>query len=69
MAVKLNLYMKSGVLEYWVVDPESKSVSQYTFSEERDIKDLTGFQEGDTIKSTVFEGLEVQLGDIFKPKG
>jgi prevent-host-death family protein len=65
MAIKLNLYMKSGVLEYWIVDLESKSIAQYSFSEERDIKSLHIFKEEDTIKSTVFKGLEMQLRDIF----
>jgi Uma2 family endonuclease len=65
MAAKLNLYMKSGVLEYWIVDLESKSIFQYSFSQERDIKNLNTLREEDTVKSTVFEGLEIPLRDIF----
>jgi prevent-host-death family protein len=65
MAIKLNLYMKSGVLEYWIVNLEDKSVIQYSFSQERDIRGLDTIREGDTIKSTVFEGLEIPLRDIF----
>lgn len=65
MAAKLNLYMKSGVLEYWIVDLESKSVIQYSFSQKRDIESLNTFREGDTIKSTVFEGLEMPIKNIF----
>ncbi|MBS4029880.1 MAG: type II toxin-antitoxin system prevent-host-death family antitoxin [Clostridiales bacterium] len=66
MAIKLYLYMKSGVLEYWIVNLEDKGVIQYSFSEERDIKSLETFREGDMIKSTVFEGLEIPLRDIFR---
>ena len=62
---KLNLYMKSGVLEYWIVDLKSKSITQYFFSQERDIDSLNTLKEGDTIKSTNFKGLEIQISDIF----
>jgi Uma2 family endonuclease len=65
MVAKLNLYMKSGVSEYWIVDIKSKTVLQYSFSRERDIESLTNLKEGDTIKSTAFEGLEMPLKDIF----
>jgi len=65
MVAKLNLYMKSGVLEYWIVNMENKSILQYSFSQGRDIESLKNFREEDTIKSTVFEGLEIALKDIF----
>lgn len=65
MVAKLNLYMKSGVSEYWIVNLESKSIFQYSFSQKRDIEGLTTLREGDTIKSTAFEGLEIPLRDIF----
>ena len=65
MAVKLNLYMKSGVQEYWIVDPAGKKITQYSFSQERDIEDLNMAAAGDTIKSTIFEGLEIPLKEIF----
>ena len=65
MVTKLNLYMKSGVLEYWIVDLKSKSITQYFFSQERDIDSLNTLKEGDTIKSTNFKGLEIQISDIF----
>ncbi len=64
MALKLNLYLKSGVREYWLVDPEKKSISQYYFIE-REIEDVTHLGEEDTIVSPVFQGLEIPLKDIF----
>jgi Uma2 family endonuclease len=65
MITKLNLYMKSGVLEYWIVDIDTKAITQYNFSRERELESAASFKEGDTIKSTVFEGLEIPLKDIF----
>jgi prevent-host-death family protein len=65
MITKLNLYMKSGVLEYWIVSPENKGISRYTFSQERDLESVREFREGDIIKSSVFKGLEIPLEDIF----
>ncbi|MDD2619774.1 MAG: type II toxin-antitoxin system prevent-host-death family antitoxin [Syntrophomonadaceae bacterium] len=65
MVIKLNLYMKSGILEYWVVNLENKSILQYSFSPERDIDNLKTFEDGETIKSSAFAGLEITLKDVF----
>lgn len=65
MATKLQLYLKSGVSEYWIVDMEEKSVIQYSFTQDRDIGWTRTFGKGSTIKSSVFEGLEMSVGSIF----
>ena len=65
MAAKLNLYMKSGVSEYWIVDIDTKSIIQYTFSMERDIQNLNSFKGKETISSAFFEGLEIPLHTLF----
>lgn len=65
LAAKLNLYMKSGVLEYWVVNLENESILQYSFSKERDIDNLMSIRQEETIQSPVFPGLEILLSDIF----
>lgn len=66
LVAKLNLYMKSGVLEYWVVALENKSILQYSFSKERDINYPQSYKQMDTIQSTVFPDLKVPLTDIFQ---
>lgn len=65
LAAKLNLYMKSGVLEYWVVNLENKTILQYSFSKERDIDNLISLRSGDIIQSTIFQGLELPLNSLF----
>ncbi|HOL16897.1 MAG TPA: type II toxin-antitoxin system prevent-host-death family antitoxin [Bacillota bacterium] len=65
MIVKLNLYLKSGIKEYWIVDPEAGAIMRYSFTAEREIKELNYFKEGETIGSTVFEGLAIPLREIF----
>ncbi len=65
MVIKLNLYMKSGVLEYWIVNSENKSIHQYSFSQERDIESVVILKEGDTIKSTAFKDLAIAVKDVF----
>ncbi|AGA67873.1 prevent-host-death family protein [Desulfitobacterium dichloroeliminans LMG P-21439] len=65
LVAKLNLYMKSGVSEYWVVNPENKSILQYSFSKEREIDYPQSHRLEDTIQSTVFPGLEIFVQDVF----
>lgn len=65
MVAKLNLYMRSGVLEYWIVNPENRSILQYSFSDSKDIEDFKSLEEGDTIESVAFADLEIPLTDIF----
>lgn len=65
LAAKLNLYLESGVLEYWIVDLEDRKVIQYTFSQGRDIESLKTLPNGETIRSTVFKDLEISPDDLF----
>lgn len=65
MAVKLQLYLKSGVSEYWLVDIEEKNVIQYAFTQDRDIDSVTACAEEDTIQSRIFAGLQLPVSAIF----
>jgi prevent-host-death family protein len=64
MVKKLNLYMQTGVREYWIVDPDKKEVTVYCF-EKHDIADHDTYMADMTVKSKVFNGLEVNLAEIF----
>jgi len=63
MITKLNLYMKTGVKEFWLVDTDKKQITLYSFKNCQ-LEQLTTYDEG-FIKSVFFEGLSLNLSDIF----
>lgn len=65
MILKLHLYMKSGVREYWLVDLKTQSVMQYCFSNERELGCTHSLRKDETIESCTFPGLALRASDIF----
>ncbi len=66
MLKKLDLFMQTGVKEYWIVDQDKKEVGVYCF-EKRDIADHDTYMGAMTVKSKVFNGLEVKLTETGNP--
>lgn len=64
MVDKLNSFMLSGVREFWVVDPDKRSVLVYGFKD-CELDEYTSYKSGDTLVSYYFSGLEIALDDIF----
>ncbi len=64
MITKLNLYMSSGVKEYWIADPDNKQITVYLF-DHNDIKAHRTFLSGMTCESFLFDGLNVKLDAVF----
>ncbi len=62
MIKKMDLYMSTGVQEYWIVDPFSKEVHVYL---NNDLLEIADYKNDETVKSFIFEGLEVSLSSIF----
>ena len=67
---KLDLYMQSGVKEYWIVDPNNEQISIYQLADQDIVNNITYFKhkdkgEGHEARSFYFDGLQVYLQDIF----
>lgn len=61
---KMNIYMKFGVKEYWIVSPKNKTIEVFVLEDgvygEPIIYMINGI-----VKSTVFTDLEIDLANIF----
>jgi Uma2 family endonuclease len=64
LGLKRNLYARYGVLEYWIVDPDAKTVEVLSLTE-------TGFRTHSIVprtgllRSPLFPALNLALNDIF----
>ena len=66
-SIKLRLYERGGVREYWIVDPHSLCVRVYRRSGDRFAKPEDFPNEaGDTITSPLFPDLALSVADVFK---
>lgn len=67
MKDKYELYEEAGVLEYWVVDPERKTVHVFRMDEARQkfVAKSPVLTDEDVLDSSVFEGLEIVLAEVF----
>ncbi|MCW3079562.1 Uma2 family endonuclease [Segetibacter sp.] len=62
---KKNLYERVGVSEYWVVDPQYAAIEIYSLRNNRyELHTAATIFEGE-FKSALFEGLTINLADIF----
>ncbi|MBI4716147.1 MAG: Uma2 family endonuclease [Nitrospirae bacterium] len=62
---KKRVYARSGVKEYWIVDPEEKGVDVYTLKEKG--FEISGhYEDRDAVLSPLLEGLKIPLKGIFE---
>ena len=62
--VKLDLYAQHGVKEYWIVDPDAKTITVLLRCESR--FEVSGiYREGQSLSSPNLEGFSVALEDVF----
>ena len=58
---KATLYKEVGVLEYWIVDIKRKMITVWDFR----LAEQYIYFNDDTLKSCLFEGLNINLKDLF----
>ena len=63
---KRALYESTGVVEYWIIDPEEKTLCQHTLAEGRYTEVL---HNGGEVVSSAFPDLTVRLAAIFEGPG
>ena len=62
--VKLALYQRAGVREYWIVEPETQTVQVYTL-ESGILQPCAFYGAGDVAKVNVLDGCFIELGKVF----
>jgi Uma2 family endonuclease len=60
---KFNLYLESGVREYWIVSPEDKFVQVNVLKDGKYLSEI--HKAGTALPVSLFEGLSVNLNDVF----
>ncbi|MEH7238177.1 Uma2 family endonuclease [Bacillus sp. JJ1562] len=62
---KLDLYMSTGVSEYWIVNPDNKEVTVYLF-EDHNIGNSATYKKNEAAQSFIFKGLTAEISRVFK---
>ena len=62
--IKLDLYAQHGVQEYWIVDPDAKTITVLLRGESRfEVSGIYG--EGQSLRSPILAGFSVDLEAVF----
>ena len=63
--VKLNLYQRAGVREYWIVDPENRTVRAMVLADDGLLHVHEVYRQEDVAKVNVLEGCFIELSKVF----
>ena len=62
---KLNLYQRAGVREYWIVDPENRSVMVFLPDARGALRLCEDYGCKDVAKVNVLDGCFIELSKVF----
>ena len=60
--IKMKLYLKSGIREYWIVDPTSEEVEQYQLQN----RSYDLIEHDEIVSLTILDGVSVDISDLWK---
>lgn len=63
--VKLRLYQRAGVREYWIVDPENKTVQVFLLDSNGTLYPHEDYGREDVAKANVLDGCFIELNKVF----
>ena len=66
--VKHDLYQRAGVREYWIVDPDTETVTAFRLDENGFLKPDEYYSANDTAKIKVLDDCPIDLKAVFKAK-
>ena len=67
MDQKLRLYERTGVQEYWIVNPANKTLMVYRQRTSGTFGKPELYSQDDVVEAGIFPGLKVSLPEIFAP--
>ena len=65
LLVKLDLYQRAGVREYWIADPENRTVRVLVLDGEGRFQHREVYSRGEIARVNVLEGCFIDLGKVF----
>ena len=63
--VKLGLYQRAGVREYWIVNPDEQTVQVFTQDDGGSLRLTEEYERGSVAKVNTLEGCFIELGKVF----
>ena len=63
--IKLDLYQRAGVKEYWIVDPDSQSVQVFLQDDNSSLRLHEDYGREDIAKVNVLDGCFIELSKVF----
>ena len=62
--LKRRIYAEHGVSEYWLVDPDTRTISVMSL-QDKDFREVGNYGVGEVLSSPTLEGLALDLTRIF----